>query len=239
VPRGMVSGQPYLVVNIGSGVSIMHVASDNTYERVGGTSLGGGTFWGLCRLVTGAETFQDAMEQAARGDSTKCDMLVGDIYGGDYPKFGLSASTVASSFGKPVMKENPREGLEDDDIARSLIVMITQHLALVAHLNAQVHGIRKVVFAGSFLRHNPICLRTLAYALDYMSHGETQALFMTHEGYLGALGALLMCAAARNGMGEEAAQAASPGGTRDSSGPVPWGADATSLPLNFGQDAET
>lgn len=35
---------PYLLVNIGSGVSILKVTSDTSYERVSGSSLGGGTF---------------------------------------------------------------------------------------------------------------------------------------------------------------------------------------------------
>jgi len=37
---------------------------------------------------------------AERGDNTKVDMLVGDIYGSDYGKIGLKSSTIASSFGK-------------------------------------------------------------------------------------------------------------------------------------------
>ena len=36
---------PYLLVNIGSGVSICKVNSPDSFERVSGTSLGGGTFW--------------------------------------------------------------------------------------------------------------------------------------------------------------------------------------------------
>lgn len=40
---------PYLVVNIGSGVSILKVNSASSFERVSGSSIGGGTYWGLCR----------------------------------------------------------------------------------------------------------------------------------------------------------------------------------------------
>ena len=36
---------------------------------------------------------------AEMGDSTNVDMLVRDIYGGDYNLFNLSGTTVASSFG--------------------------------------------------------------------------------------------------------------------------------------------
>ena len=51
-------------------------------------SLGGGTFFGLCCLLTGCTTFEEALEMASRGDSTKVDKLVRDIYGGDYERFG-------------------------------------------------------------------------------------------------------------------------------------------------------
>jgi pantothenate kinase len=44
---------PYLLVNIGSGVSIGRVDGEGRYQRVSGTNIGGGTFWGLGRLLTG------------------------------------------------------------------------------------------------------------------------------------------------------------------------------------------
>jgi type II pantothenate kinase len=48
---------PCLLVNIGSGVSIIKVDEDGAFERVSGTSLGGGTLWGLLSLLTPATTF--------------------------------------------------------------------------------------------------------------------------------------------------------------------------------------
>lgn len=48
---------PCLVVNIGSGVSIVRVDEDGGFERVSGTSLGGGTLWGLLSLLTDARSF--------------------------------------------------------------------------------------------------------------------------------------------------------------------------------------
>lgn len=87
---------PFLVVNMGSGVSILAVYGPDKFKRVSGSSLGGGTFLGLCSLLTGCETFEEAIELATKGDSSKVDKLVRDIYGGDYPKFGLAGETVAS-----------------------------------------------------------------------------------------------------------------------------------------------
>lgn len=49
---------PYLLVNIGSGTSILKVDSETKYERVGGSSIGGGTFWGLGSRMTGARVGQ-------------------------------------------------------------------------------------------------------------------------------------------------------------------------------------
>ena len=63
------------------GVSILKVESDDKFERIGGTATGGGTFWGLGKLLTKAKDFDDLLELAAVGDHRKVDMLVKDIYG--------------------------------------------------------------------------------------------------------------------------------------------------------------
>jgi len=59
---------PYLLVNIGSGVSILRVDAADRYERVSGTCIGGGTFWGLCRLLTACKDFDEAMEASQTGN---------------------------------------------------------------------------------------------------------------------------------------------------------------------------
>ena len=51
---------------------------------------------GLCCLLTGCSTFEDAIALAAEGDHNNVDKLVKDIYGGDYGRFGLAGDLVAS-----------------------------------------------------------------------------------------------------------------------------------------------
>lgn len=51
---------PCLLVNIGSGVSIIKIDDYGKFERISGTSLGGGTLWGLLSLLTGAKSFDGA-----------------------------------------------------------------------------------------------------------------------------------------------------------------------------------
>ncbi|XP_078587675.1 pantothenate kinase 3-like [Branchiostoma floridae x Branchiostoma japonicum] len=181
---------PYIVVNIGSGVSILAVYSQDDYKRISGTSLGGGTFLGLCCLLTGCDTFEDAIEMAANGNSTNVDKLVKDIYGGDYTRFALSGETVASSFGNMHIKER-REAASKEDLARATLVTITNNIGSIARMCALTEKIERVVFVGNFLRVNPISMKLLADAMDFWSSGQLKALFLEHEGYFGAVGALL------------------------------------------------
>lgn len=67
----------------------------------------------------------------------KVDMLVGDIYGRGYSKFQLSSNTLASSFGKVGGMEapgSPDSGVGEEDLARSLLVMITMNIGQVSQL---------------------------------------------------------------------------------------------------------
>lgn len=105
---------PYLLVNIGSGVSMIKVSGRRKFERIGGTSLGGGTLWGLLSLLTGARTFDDMLKMAEIGDNGAVDMLVGDIYGTDYGKIGLKSTTIASSFGKVFKMKRQGEHQAED-----------------------------------------------------------------------------------------------------------------------------
>ncbi|ELW66693.1 Pantothenate kinase 1 [Tupaia chinensis] len=171
---------PMLLVNMGSGVSILAVYSKDNYKRVTGTSLGGGTFLGLCCLLTGCETFEEALEMAAKGDSTNVDKLVKDIYGGDYERFGLQGSAVASSFGNMMSKEK-RDSISKEDLARATLVTITNNIGSIARMCALNENIDRVVFVGNFLRINMVSMKLLAYAMDFWSKGQLKALFLEHE----------------------------------------------------------
>lgn len=186
---------PYLLVTIGTGVSILRVDGPGDQVRVSGSTIGGGTYYGLIRLLTDVEDFESVLSLAEKGDSSMADMMVGDIYGKDskaLEKIGLPSNLVASSFGKLVAKSDPVEGLNQEDVARALLLMVTNNIGQVAYLNAQLHKTPRIYFVGNFLRQNNISQQRLSYAIDYWSKGEMEALFLEHEGYLGALGSFLM-----------------------------------------------
>ncbi|OUM67743.1 hypothetical protein PIROE2DRAFT_39741, partial [Piromyces sp. E2] len=181
---------PYILVNIGSGVSIIKVTENGKFERIGGSSLGGGTLWGLLSLVTNAQTFDEMLELSKKGHNENVDMLVGDIYGGDYAKIGLKNTAIASSCGK-IFRKKPedRKKVKEEDISRSLLYMISNNLSQIAYLMAQLHQVKRIYFGGCFIRGHPVIMNSLSFGIRFWSKGTIKALFLRHEGYLGALGA--------------------------------------------------
>lgn len=197
---------------------MVKVTSPQSFTRVGGTSLGGGTLWGLLSLITGARTFDEMLALAENGDNTAVDMLVGDIYGKDtgYSKIGLKSSTIASSFGKVYkMKRQAEREAEDggglangdsedadpagtssttfrpEDVSRSLLYAVSYNIGQIAYLQSTIHQLPHIYFGGSFIRGHRQTMDTLSYAIQFWSKGEKQAYFLRHEGYLGAVGAFL------------------------------------------------
>lgn len=207
---------PFLVVNMGSGVSILRVdsARENDYVRVGGTACGGGTFLGLARALTSAETFAQALRLAEDGDASKCDLLVGDIYGEDgSASLGLPSRFTASNFGRlgAVTNEDLKTDVSsagtgekggnqidstalcsEQDLARALLQMVTQQSVLLSSAFAQNSGcVDRVFFVGGFVEEGNHVARSRISA-SFRSLGG-RAYFLHHCDYLGALGSLQSC----------------------------------------------
>ncbi|PQP94059.1 pantothenate kinase 2 [Prunus yedoensis var. nudiflora] len=161
---------PYLLVNIGSGVNMIKVDGDGKFQRISGTNVGGGTYWGLGKLLTKCKSFDELLELSQLGDNSTIDMLVGDIYGGmDYSKIGLSASTMLQVLGKLFQKTRSSR-------------------TTISYLNALRFGLKRIFFGGFFIRGHAYTMDTISFAVQFWSKGDAQAMFLRHEGFLGALG---------------------------------------------------
>ncbi|KAF9647461.1 fumble [Thelephora ganbajun] len=180
---------PCLLVNIGSGVSIIKVDEDGKFERVSGTSLGGGTLWGLLSLLTPATSFDEMLALSEKGDNSSVDMLVGDIYGQDYGRLGLKSTTIASSFGKVFKKGVHKLNFSAEDISKSLLYAVSNNIGQIAYMNAEKYNLERIYFGGCFIRGHAATIGTLSYAIRFWSKGKKRALFLRHEGFLGAIGA--------------------------------------------------
>ncbi|KAL1524097.1 hypothetical protein AB1Y20_019007 [Prymnesium parvum] len=242
----------YIYVSIGSGVSILEIersaGGGTKYRRVGGSSVGGSTFWGLVKLLTSCETFDEVIRLTESGSSANVDMLVGDIYGGDCSSIGLGADVIASSFGKISMQREDDAhkgpmlllrylaallrhyeegfwlvvlalvncipgvkqlatalglvrfgearaasvamcgGYRAHDVALSLLRMVSNNIGQIAYMCAKQRGIQHIIFGGSFIRDHPFTISTISSGVHFFSQGSMQALFLRHDGFVGALG---------------------------------------------------
>ena len=197
VPVEAVGAQPwpYLLVNVGSGISILRCDAPGDCRRVSGSALGGGTFWGLCRLLTNATTWEEIDELTrvdGPGDAAAVDLLVRDIYGqGAAVPGDLRPDTLASSFGK-LASRGFRAAPKASDYVRSLLLMMSYNITQIAFLWSQNLGIRNVYFCGGFLQNNSVVMRHIAQSMAYWTAADAvEAKFVRHNGYLGAIGGLL------------------------------------------------
>ena len=105
----------------------------------------------------------------------------------DYP--GTSASNY-----RPRSADDPSSqpgAFRPEDISRSLLYAISNNIGQLAFLHAEKHNCAQIYFGGSFIGGHWQTMATLAYAIKFWSKGTKQALFLRHEGYLGAVGAFL------------------------------------------------
>ena len=186
---------PHLVVNIGSGVSIIKVISDKNIERVGGTMCGGGTLLGLSKLILGTDNFDEISELAKKGDYRNLDLLVSDIYGksteGKNDTINLEKDVLASSFGKvyQTLAINPNAPLNKEDIAQSLVLLISFQIAQLGFLYAKQYNIKHICYFGNFTQSGAFTIDLLNYGTKFWDK-DILCHFNDLDGFLGGIGCL-------------------------------------------------
>ena len=150
-------------------------------------------------MLTGAKGFEEILELAEKGDHRNVDMLVKDIYGGNYDALGLNDELIASSLGKTARsvhesfstRENHLNKFKQEDLVKSILVMICYDLSQIASLHARIHNVKKIYFGGYFIHNSTLLMKFLKHGINYWSQNTIECLFMRHEGYLGAIGCFL------------------------------------------------
>jgi type II pantothenate kinase len=133
------------------------------------------------------------LQMSRKGDISNVDLLVSDIYGKGFCQgLGLPEDLIASSFGKVAVADEVEEDPRNEDMVRSLIFMFANNIAQVADLLAEREGIHNIIFSGGFIRESPYVWSKISFGLDFWSGSKRQALFMEHDSFLGALGALFL-----------------------------------------------
>ena len=99
--------------------------------------MGGGAFMGLCSKLAGVRTFEKALELAAKGSQTHCDLTTRDMLGDEMcarmPALGGDISL--SLFGTLALDDPKRTAsVVPADLARSLVYMTAHHCSELAYL---------------------------------------------------------------------------------------------------------
>lgn len=69
--------------------------------------------------------------------------------------------------------------------------MVAYNIGQLAYMYAKRYDLKRVFFGGFFIRGHPYTMETISFAIKFWSQGEMSALFLRHEGFLGAVGAFL------------------------------------------------
>jgi type II pantothenate kinase len=180
---------PLLLVNIGSGVSIIRIDSPDIFRRVAGSPLGGGTALGLGKVLLGCQSFEELIELSVNGYPSKVDLSVADLMG-PFSQNSFSPDTLAASLGK-VAGDRPRQ-----DLAQSIIRMVSYNIGYIAYLVARIQSLDHIYFSGKFVHKHAPTMEAISYAVEFYGRNwsdlsNMEARFLLHEGFLGSIGALV------------------------------------------------
>lgn len=183
---GIALGTPLVVVSAGSGTAAV-AARDTGYSHITGSGVGGGTLLGLGRLLLQTVDPREIDALASNGDPNGADLALADVISG--PIGSLPADATAVNFGRLGREEI---AVSREDLAASLVTLVSQVIAVTAINAARAQQIEHVVVIGHLTDMASVrkVLKTVGgyYGMDLIVPGQA--------GHSTAMGALLHLAAA-------------------------------------------
>ncbi|WP_035431261.1 type II pantothenate kinase [Bacillus sp. UNC322MFChir4.1] len=172
----------YVVANIGTGTSI-HIMFGNTYNRIGGTGIGGGTLKGLSTLLTGIENFDEIVKYSKTGSRTNLDIKVSDIY--NEIKSPIDGDLTASNFGNAAISKGVNN---KSDLIATVQGLVGEVITTLSLQIAEAQSIDNIVYIGSTLSSNEPLKDIIS---GYTLQNNKNPIFFKDPGFSGAIGALL------------------------------------------------
>ncbi|WP_080873058.1 type II pantothenate kinase [Oceanobacillus timonensis] len=166
----------YLLVNIGTGTSFFY-----QQKRLSGTGVGGGLFTGLGAIIANTSDYRTLVDLASKGDRTKSDLMVSDIYQFSYTP--IEASLTAANFGKDQLDVS----VSSEDQLASLTQLIGETIVLLASKTAASLDTKEIVMIGGALSGNPLLKKIIA---SFDSMFDYHLTFLEKGSHAGAIGAL-------------------------------------------------
>ncbi len=133
-----------LIVSMGTGTALVHASGDKM-NYLGGTGVGGGTLVGLSKLMCGAESVDHIVELGENGNLANVDLRIKDMTAKD-ALGGLPGDMTAANFG------NVSEVADKGDVARGIMNLVYETVAMVSVFAARQAGVKDVVLTGNLTR---------------------------------------------------------------------------------------
>ncbi|MCD6496235.1 MAG: hypothetical protein J7K54_03115 [Candidatus Aenigmarchaeota archaeon] len=166
------------VVSIGTGTAFVSVKNGRA-RHLGGTGVGGGTFYGLSKLLIGRDP--DSTERMARRGTGKHDLTVGDIVGSGIGR--IPAKATASNFGRASASYGKKE------LAHSTLKMIGETIGVMSYFAAKTVGQEKNIMLCGRVSLNPLVKKFIRDTAKLMG---AKAEFPENAEYCAAIGAALL-----------------------------------------------
>ncbi|MGM9642966.1 MAG: BadF/BadG/BcrA/BcrD ATPase family protein [Eubacteriales bacterium] len=134
-----------IVVSLGTGTAIIHAkrTPDGTMtDYLGGTGVGGGTILGLSKKMLGVGSIDNLEQLAGEGNLGMIDLRIKDISKSGTFK-GVNEDLTASNFG------NLSDLATSGDIARGIINMVAETVAMMSIFAARSFGLKNIVMTGN------------------------------------------------------------------------------------------
>jgi len=213
-PEEVAAPFPLLLVNIGSGVSMILIKGPGDYRRVQGSPIGGGTVVGLGKALFQAKSFEEIMELSMSGDSSKVDLSVGELLGAPPNDDFWNINTLAASLAK--LNTLKLGEVSRADLAQSIVRMVSYNIGYIAYLVSCLHNVNRIYFSGKYVNKHTPTMEAISYAVKFYENWKPppsaidntlephspmnvryrgrkcEVRFLHQEGYVGAIGALLV-----------------------------------------------
>ena len=131
--------EKFIVTSLGTGTSFVLIDGE-TSKHLGGSALGGGSLYGLFRLMLPGVDYSEFRALASKGSLSNIDLEIGDVSKEALPNLPLDVT--ATNFGKAGPDSKP------EDIAAGLVNLVLQNIGVMAHLAGRGYGIKTFVFIG-------------------------------------------------------------------------------------------
>jgi len=130
-----------IVVNMGTGTTIVMAEDNGKNIYLGGTGVGGGTLIGLSKMLLNVESFDNIINLAETGDLKNIDLRISDITKKDIIP-GMPDYLTASNFGKI------SDLATKSDIALGILNMVYETVGMMSIFAARQFSLRDIVLTG-------------------------------------------------------------------------------------------